>query len=217
MEPFPKTSRNQVKRRPNRGHYDRATIFSILDDGFVCHVGFEREGQPFVIPTAYGREGDILYIHGATGSRMLEQAKTGIPVCLTVTHLDGIVLARSAFHHSLNYRSAVIFGMAREVPEEDKSHALTVIAEQILRGRWSEVRPPTAAELKATAVLAIQIEEASAKIRVGPPVDDPEDYDLPVWAGVLPIKMIFEKAETDPQQSMQLDLPESVKRVSELP
>lgn len=191
MDPFEKTPRNTVKRLPKRGHYDRRTVYDILDAGFVGHVGFAVDGQPFVIPTAYGREGDTLYLHGATTSRMLTHLRSGAPVCLTVTHLDGLVLARSAFHHSMNYRSVLVFGQARVVEGAGKEHALEVISEQILRGRWAEVRKPNARELKATTVLAIDIAEASAKIRTGPPGDDEEDYALPIWAGVFPLQVTF--------------------------
>lgn len=183
---------------PKRGHYDRETIYGILDAGFLCHVGFSIDGQPFVIPTGYGREGDRIYIHGSAASRMLKNLDAGVPVCVTVTHLDGLVLARSAFHHSMNYRSAVVFGTARVVPDEEKEHALFVISEYILKGRWAEVRGPNAKEMKATLVLAIDIEEASAKVRTGPPGDDEEDYELPVWAGVLPVTQVYGPPIDDP-------------------
>ncbi len=198
MNSFPKTKRNKVTRMPKRGHYDRETIYGILDAGFLCHVGFCVDGQPFVIPTGYGRAGDRIYIHGSAASRMLKSLDAGVPVCVTVTHLDGLVLARSAFHHSMNYRSAVVFGTARVVPDEEKEHALFVISEYILKGRWAEVRGPNAKEMKATLVLAIDIEEASAKVRTGPPGDDEEDYGLPVWAGVLPIRQVYGAPENDP-------------------
>ena len=181
------SKRNKVKRVPQRGHYDRETIYQVLDAGFVGHVGFTIDQQPFVIPMAYGREQDRIFLHGATSSRLITSLKTGIPVCMTVTHLDGIVLARSAFHHSMNYRSAVVFGQAREVPPEEKEEALFIISEQILKGRWEASRKPNPKELKATSVLQFSVEEASAKIRSGPPKDDKEDYELPIWAGVLPI------------------------------
>ncbi|PHN07312.1 pyridoxamine 5'-phosphate oxidase family protein [Flavilitoribacter nigricans] len=215
MEAFEKTSRNQVKRIPKRGHYDRPAIYAILDDACVGHVGFALDGQPFVIPTIYGRDGDTLYLHGATTSRMLVALQKGLPVCVTVTHIDGLVLARSAFHHSMNYRSAVIFGTARLVEGAEKNKALEVISEQILPGRWEEVRGPNAKELKATSVVALEIEQASAKIRTGPPGDDKEDYELPIWAGVLPINQSYGAPQEDPLSRKELDLPASVLQVSE--
>ena len=198
MQDFPKTDRNKVKRVPKRGHYDKATVYKILDAGFVCHVGFVANGQPFVIPTAYGRRGDVLYFHGATTSRLIQDLSKGLPVCVAVTHLDGLVMSRSTFDHSMNYRSVVVFGTAHLVPDKDKNEALFVVSEHIAPGRWDEVRPPSAKELKATAVLSLKIKEASAKIRTGPPKDNPTDYALPVWAGVLPIQMQIGEPEDDP-------------------
>ncbi len=212
MENFPQSSRNTLKRSPQRGQYDRATVYRIVDAGFLCHVGFTIGAQPYVLPNAYGREGDTLYLHGAIGNRMLKQLERGIPVCITVTHTDGLVLARSVFHHSFNYRSAVLFGTARLVAEEAKEHALHVVTEQILRGRWDEARTPTAQELKITKVLAVTIEEASAKIRTGPPKDEEEDYALPVWAGVLPLQLTAEEAIPDPAMPTELPVPDSVQR-----
>lgn len=212
MTHFPQSSRNTLKRSPQRGHYDRETIYPIVDAGFLCHVGFTLDEQPYVLPNAYGREGDTLYLHGAIGNRMLKQLEQGIPVCITVTHTDGIVLARSVFHHSFNYRSAVLFGTARLVPDADKEHALHVVTEQILKGRWDEARTPTAQELKITKVLAVEIEEASAKIRTGPPKDEEEDYALPVWAGVLPLQLMARKAIPDLAMPTELPIPESVQR-----
>lgn len=207
---FDKTDRNQVKRVPNRGHYDQDTIFAVLDAGFLCHVGFIVNSQPFVIPTLYGREDDNVYLHGSAASRMLNNLADGIPVCLTVTHVDALVLARSAFHHSMNYRSAVVFGTAVEVTDKDKERGLFVISEQVLKGRWAEVRPPIGKELKATSVLRVTIESASAKIRTGPPNDEEEDCDLPIWAGVIPVKQTFGTAEADPQLSAGIGMPPSV-------
>jgi nitroimidazol reductase NimA-like FMN-containing flavoprotein (pyridoxamine 5'-phosphate oxidase superfamily) len=182
------TRRTQVNRLPKRGDYSKETIHGILDAAFLCHVGFVVEGQPFVIPTGYGRDGDTLYIHGSAASRMLRNLEKGIEACVTVTLLDGIVLARAAFHHSMNYRSVVILGTAVLIEEpEAKRNALRIISEQIVPGRWDDARLPTALELKATTVLALPIDEASAKIRTGPPVDDEEDYGLDIWAGVLPL------------------------------
>ena len=207
---YPRTSRNTVKRVPKRGHYDQQTIFPILDAGFLAHVGFEVNGQPFVIPTAYGRRGDVIYLHGATTSRLIKEGQSGIRMCITVTHLDGIVLARSAFHHSMNYRSAVLFGTATLVPDEGKEEALFVISEQILKGRWDESRLPNQKELKATSVLAFQIEEASAKIREGGPGDEPEDYALPIWAGVIPVEQVYGDAVPDEVLTEGIPVPESV-------
>jgi uncharacterized protein len=210
MRQFQKNTRNKVKRLPKRGHYDKATIFSILDAGFICHAGFVVDGQPFVIPTAFGRVDDHIYLHGSSKSRMLNSMDEGIPVCLTVTYMDGLVLARSAFHHSINYRSAVIFGTAKEVHGEEKEQALFVISENILKGRWDEVRSPNAKELKATSVLKLTIEEASAKIRTGPPGDEPEDYALPVWAGVVPLTQQPAPPEPDPVLREGIPLAKSV-------
>lgn len=187
-EDFSPTARTTLRRLPKRGSFERETVNGILDEGFVCHVGFVVEGQPFVIPTAYGRAGDVLYLHGARASRMQKALATGCDVCVTVTLVDGLVLARSAFHHSINYRSVVVFGRARVVEsEEEKSAALEAFTEHVMPGRWADVRWPTPQELAATTVLAIRLSEASAKVRTGPPIDDEEDYALPVWAGVLPL------------------------------
>ena len=213
MESFPKTDKNKVKRLPKRGHYDRETIYGILDAGFLCHVGFSVNGQPYVIPTSYGRDGDKIYLHGSSKSRMMNSLNGDIPVCLTVTHLDGLVLARSAFHHSMNYRSAVIFGKAHEVEGEEKDRALFLISENILKGRWDEVRGPNEKELKATSVLCITIEEASAKIRIGPPGDDEEDYALPVWAGVVPFHQQAGQPQADPLLKEGIPVSESVTRL----
>lgn len=213
METFNKTPLNTVKRIPARGRYDKETVFEILDAARVGHVGFVVEGRPFVIPTLYGRKDDILYLHGATTSRMLQQLEQGIPVCLTVTHEDGLVLARSVFHHSMNYRSAMVFGTARMVAGEDKMEALRVITERMLPGRWDETRLPNAKELKATTVLALEIETASAKVRSGPPKDDAEDYELPVWAGVLPMLRTYGPPEADPNALREEEVSESVRRV----
>jgi nitroimidazol reductase NimA-like FMN-containing flavoprotein (pyridoxamine 5'-phosphate oxidase superfamily) len=184
------TARTQVKRLPKRGQYDRETIESILDEGFICHVGFVHDGSPVVIPTGYARSGDRLYIHGSAASRMLRSLDQGVEVCVTVTLLDGLVLARSAFHHSMNYRSVVIFGTAKAVTDEvEKNEALRLFTEHVVPGRWEQIRWPTAQELKATTVLSLPIEEASAKVRTGPPIDDEEDYAMSVWAGVLPLQL----------------------------
>ena len=185
---FSPTARTTLRRLPKRGSFERQTVYEILDEGFVCHVGFVNDGQPFVIPTAYGRVGDTLYLHGAKASRMLKALASGSEVCVTVTLVDGLVLARSAFHHSINYRSVVVFGRARVVEsEEEKNVALEAFTEHVMPGRWADVRWPTPQELAATTVLAIQLSEASAKVRTGPPIDDEDDYALEVWAGVLPL------------------------------
>jgi nitroimidazol reductase NimA-like FMN-containing flavoprotein (pyridoxamine 5'-phosphate oxidase superfamily) len=200
--------RTTVKRLPARGVYDRETVYAILDEGLVCHVGFVFDGQPFVIPTGYCRIGDVLYIHGSAASRMLKTLSGGVPVCVTITLLDGLVLARSAFHHSMNYRSAVVLGTARLVSEADeKSRALAAIVEHIVPGRGADARGPNASELAATSVLALPIEEASAKVRTGPPLDDAEDIALPVWAGVLPLRMVPQPVVDDPTLRAGIEAP----------
>lgn len=206
------TRRTQVNRLPKRGDYSKETIHGILDAAFLCHVGFVMDGQPFVIPTGYGRDGDTLYIHGSAASRMLRSLEKGIEACVTVTLLDGIVLARAAFHHSMNYRSVVILGTAVLVEEpEAKRNALRIISEQIVPGRWDDARLPTAQELKATTVLALPIDEASAKIRTGPPIDDEEDYGLDIWAGVLPLGIHAGAPIRDPRLMSQIeDVPEYI-------
>jgi len=187
--PMP-TARTRVVREPHRGVYDRETVYRILDEGFLCHVGFAVDGQPFVIPTSYGRKDATLYIHGSAASRMLRQMKEGVAVCITVTLLDGLVLARSVFNHSMNYRSVVILGKAELVDDPaEKLEALRVLSEHILPGRWDDARQPNERELKQTSVLRVPIEEFSAKVRSGPAVDDEEDYSFPTWAGVLPLEM----------------------------
>jgi len=202
------TQRNQIKRLPQRGNYDRPLIHQILDEGLVCHVGFVVEAQPFVIPTAYGRVGDCLYIHGSPASRMLRTLKESVEVCVTVTLLDGLVLARSAFHHSMNYRSVVIFGKAEVVEEAtEKLAALKAFTEHVVPGRWSEVRPPTAQEIAGTLVLSLSLSEASAKVRTGPPKDDEADYALPVWAGELPLHLTLLAPIPDPQLLSEVELP----------
>jgi hypothetical protein len=184
------TPRTRVVREPHRAVYDREAVYRILDEGFLCHVGFAVDGQPFVIPTSYGRKDASLYIHGSAASRMLRQMKQDIPVCITVTLLDGLVLARSVFNHSMNYRSALILGTATLVDDPaEKLEALRILSEHILPGRWADSRQPNQSELKQTSVLRIPIEEFSAKVRVGPAIDDEEDYSFPTWAGVLPLEI----------------------------
>jgi len=182
------TSRTKVRRLSKRAVYDKARVHEILDEGFLCHVGFAVEGQPYVIPTLYARAGELLYMHGSGASRMLKKLAEGVDICLTVTLVDGYVLARSAFHHSINYRSVTVLGRARLVAElEEKLTALQLITDHVVPGRSDEVRGPNELEMRQTVVLALPLEEVSAKVRVGPPVDDEEDYQLPIWAGVVPI------------------------------
>ncbi|MDQ3173333.1 MAG: pyridoxamine 5'-phosphate oxidase family protein [Acidobacteriota bacterium] len=208
MKTFEKTERTTLKRLPARGVYDRELVYSILDEGLICHVGFAVEGRPFVIPTGYARHGDRLYIHGSQASRMLRTLKGGIDVCVTVTILDGLVLARSAFHHSMNYRSVVVFGRATTVEgPADKVAALLAFSEHVVPGRWNDVREPTEQELKATTVLSLPLEEVSAKVRTGPPLDDEEDYELPVWAGVIPMQFVAQAPTPDPRMGVGLQPP----------
>jgi len=189
MPTYPKTERNRVKRLPKRGHYDHETVYRILDKALICHVGFVDQRQPFVIPTNFARVNDTILLHGSKASRMLKHIATGSPVCVTATIVDGLVLARSVFHHSVNYRSVVLFGKGRLVADKkEKLAALEAITEHIIPGRWREARLPNHKEMNATSVVSIKIESASAKVRIGPPVDDQEDYTLPVWAGILPLQ-----------------------------
>jgi nitroimidazol reductase NimA-like FMN-containing flavoprotein (pyridoxamine 5'-phosphate oxidase superfamily) len=179
-----------VRRHPERGEYDRVTIDSILDEALICHVGFVVDGQPFVIPTIHARDGDILYLHGSPASRMLRTLKGGVDVCVTATLLDGLVLARSVYNHSMNYRSAVVLGRAHEVTDTvAKLHAMECVVEHVVPGRWAEARQPNDGEIKGTTILSVALDEASAKIRTGPPKDFDEDMSLPVWAGVIPLDL----------------------------
>jgi hypothetical protein len=190
-QPYTPTQRTRLVREADRAVYDREEAYRILDEGFLCHAGFAVDGQPFVIPTSYGRKGDCLFIHGSAASRMLRQMKEGVPVCITVTLLDGLVLARSIFNHSMNYRSVVILGKATLVDDPaEKLEALRLLSEHIIPGRWADSRQPNERELKATSVLRVPIEEFSAKVRKGPVVDDEEDYSFPTWAGVVPLTMV---------------------------
>src|SRR3712207_178822 len=199
-EDFSPTERTTLRRLPKRGSFERETVYGILDEGFVCHVGFVADGHPVVIPTAYGRVGDTLYLHGARASRMLKSLAAGADVCVNVTLVDGLVLARSAFHHSINYRSVVIFGRASAVEhDKEKESALLAFTEHVVPGRWDEVREPTKQELDSTLVLSLPLNEASAKVRTGPPVDDEEDYELPIWAGVLPLRVSAGEVVPDPR------------------
>lgn len=209
---FPVTDRTKLKRLPKRGHFDRETVYGILDEGFICHVGFAVDGKPVVIPTGYARVDDELYIHGSQASRMLRTLADGIDACVTVTLLDGLVLARSAFHHSMNYRSVVVFGRATLVDDpQEKMTALVALSEHIIRGRWNDVREPTDVEMKLTTVLCLPLEEASAKIRTGPPLDDEEDYSLPMWAGVLPLKLTAGEPINDPRLPEGIPVPDYVR------
>lgn len=212
MPTFTPTQRTILHRRPNRASYDRAVVEAILDEAFFCHVGFVVDGQPYVIPTIHARVGDHVYIHGASASRMLRSVREGIPVCVTVTILDGLVLARSAFHHSMNYRSVVILGTATEVVDPDeKNEILKAIVEHVAPKRWDDVRWPNAQELKATNVLRLPLEEVSAKIRTGPPIDDEEDYQVPCWAGELPLRLVPQKPIADPKLNPATPLPQYVR------
>jgi len=209
------TDRTKVKRLPARGAYDRETIYPILDEGFICHVGFAIEGQPYVIPTGYARIGDELYIHGSSASRMLRNLSQGVDVCVTVTLVDGLVLARSAFHHSINYRSVVILGKAVLVGDpEEKGKALEAFTEHVIPGRWPEIRWPSELEMKATSVLKLPIDEASAKVRTGGPKDDDEDYELNVWAGVVPLGTKVGDPVPDEVLPAEIGIPDHVARYS---
>jgi nitroimidazol reductase NimA-like FMN-containing flavoprotein (pyridoxamine 5'-phosphate oxidase superfamily) len=202
------TERTRVVREPQRGVYDRETIYRILDEGLVCHVGFSTDGQPFVIPTLYARIGDAVYFHGSAASRMLRGVSEGANICLTVTLTDGIVLARSVFNHSMNYRSVVALGKATlvDAPQE-KLEALRAFTEKILPGRWADARQPNEKELKSTSILRLPLTEASAKVRVGPPEDDAPDYALPVWAGVIPLRVAAGAPIRDEKCDLGIPLP----------
>lgn len=209
------TIRTRVVREPHRGVYDREEVYRILDEAFLCHVGFAVDSQPFVIPTSYGRKDAYLYIHGSAASRMLRQLKETIPVCVTVTLLDGLVLARSVFNHSMNYRSVVVLGKATLVDDpKEKLEGLRTLSEHILRGRWDDSRQPNEQELKATSLLRIPIEEFSAKVRTGPPIDDAEDMNFPTWAGVVPLEMRAGEPINDPQLDPTRSVPQYVKHYS---
>jgi nitroimidazol reductase NimA-like FMN-containing flavoprotein (pyridoxamine 5'-phosphate oxidase superfamily) len=208
-----KTPKTKVNRLPSRGLYDQKNIFQILDAGFLCHVAFEIESQPFIIPTAYGRIGEVLYLHGSAKSRMLKHLKNGAPAAICVTHLDGIVLARSTFNSSMNYRSVVILGNGTEVTDQlEKMEALKLITEQIIPGRWDEARAPDEQELTATTVVSFEINEASAKVRTGPPGDKSADYDLDIWAGVIPVINLYGDPIPDPKLREGIETPDSVIR-----
>ena len=210
------TERTRLRRRPNRGVFETDTIYAILDEGFVCHVAFTVEGQPYAIPTGYARRGDEIYVHGSAASRMLRTLADGVDMCLTVTLVDGLVLARSAFHHSMNYRSVVVLGKARLVTDEgEKLQALRCFTDHIIPGRWPDLRPVTEQELKSTTVLALPIREASAKIRSGPPIDDEEDYSWPIWAGVVPLHTRTGEPVPDERAQPDVEAPFSAGRSGE--
>ena len=214
-EPEMPTARTRVVREPERAVYDREIAYRIIDAGFICHVGFAVDGQPFVIPTSYGRKDANLYIHGSAASRMLRRMKEGFEVCVTVTLLDGLVLARSVFNHSMNYRSVVILGKATLVEDqEEKLAALRVLSEHIIPGRWDDARQPNERELKATSVLRVPIEEYSAKVRTGPPIDDEEDYSFPTWAGVIPLEVKVGAPISDPTLDPKREAPQYLRAYS---
>jgi len=209
MNAFKPTERTTLKRLPNRGAFDRDAVYKILNEAFICHVGFIVDGKPVVIPTSFARIADDLYIHGSAASRMLRSLEQGIDVCVTITLIDGLVLARSAFHHSINYRSVVIFGNAHVVDDPDeKLNALHSFTEHIVKDRWKDVREPNESELRATLVLRVPLSEVSAKVRTGPPIDDEEDYNLAVWAGVLPLNLVAEKPVSDDRVAAGIEPPE---------
>ena len=205
------TQRSKIKRLPKRGSQERELIYNILDEALIAHVGFINNEQPFVIPMAYGRQGDRLYLHGSPVSRLLKTLQQGVDVCITVTILDGLVIARSLFHHSMNYRSVVLFGKAKLIEDEnDKMSALKALTKQMIPGRWNESRIPNNKELKATNVLCLKIEEGSAKVRTGAPSDDDEDYLLPYWAGELPLSLIAGNPIADPKLSSKITVPQNI-------
>ena len=205
------SERVRLRRKRERGSYDREVIDAILDEGLIAHLGIVQDSQPYVIPTLHARDGDVVYCHGSAASRTLRALGSGSPCCLTVSLIDGLVLARSAMHHSANYRSAVVLGDARAVRDHDeRMHGFRAIVERIVPGRWPEVRPPTEEEMKATALLALPIEEASAKVRTGPPLDEEEDYALPTWAGVIPLSMQTGRPLPDPRLDAATAIPAHV-------
>jgi len=213
MPNFPVTARNRVRRMPKRGHYDRTTVHAIIDEALVCHVAFAVNGEPTVIPTLHARRGEELLLHGARTSRLLRHVAEGNPVSVAMTLIDGIVLARSIFHHSVNYRSVVVHGTGRLLEsDEEKLSALEAVAEHIARGRWADTRPPSRKELKATSVVSIPIDLAAAKIRTGPSMDEDEDYALPFWAGVLPLSLQPGKAIPDPRLGRGIEVPAYLRR-----
>jgi nitroimidazol reductase NimA-like FMN-containing flavoprotein (pyridoxamine 5'-phosphate oxidase superfamily) len=217
MNDLTQTPRSRVKRLPKRGHYDFDTAAAILDAGFLCHVGYVIDGKPYVTPTSYWREGDHVYWHGSSASRMLRTLEDGVDACLTVAHIDGLVLARSAFHHSINYRSVMLFGKARKIEDAAaKERALHNFVERMYPGRWQELRPVHPQELKATTVLHMPIGEGAAKIRAGPPIDDAEDYGWPAWAGVVPVRSVAGAPQDDGRLAPQASEPAYARRLQHL-
>jgi len=215
MTRFARTAKSRINRLPKRGFYEHQAIYQILDEALICHVGFAENGQPFVIPTNFARVDDMIILHGAKASRLLKHIEAGNPVCVEATIVDGLVLARSVFHHSINYRSVVLFGKGRLIEDErEKVEALRAVTEHLIPGRWQEARLPNRKELNATHVVSIKIDEASAKVRIGPPVDEQEDYILPVWAGVLPLHETPLLPIRDELQSESVDLPEYISSYS---
>ncbi|MDP1675591.1 MAG: pyridoxamine 5'-phosphate oxidase family protein [Bacteroidota bacterium] len=211
MSEFPQTDLNKVKRLPKRGQYDKKTIYQIVDEALICHVGFVLEGQPFVMPTIHVRIDDTIYLHGAVANRMLTHIKAGNNVCLTMTLIDGIVFARSVFHHNMNYRSAVLFGKGSVIEDYDeKWNIFKALTEHIAKGRWNDARKPTEQETNITTIVAIDIDSASAKIRTGPAKDDEEDYTLSIWAGVMPVQMQFGNPISDEQLAQEIHVPEYI-------
>ncbi len=209
MAEFTPTERTKVRRLSDRGKYDSESVYGILDEAFICHVGFVVDGQPYVIPTGFARVGDTLYVHGSPASRMLRTLAGGVQVCVTVTLIDGIVMARSGFHSSMNYRSVVILGRAMQVEERDeKLAALAAFSEQVMPGRWKDLRETTDAELKGTLVLTLPLREVSAKVRTGPPKDDEPDYALPLWAGIVPLKLTAGTPIDDPRLAKGIEPPD---------
>ncbi len=211
MTRFIKTTKTRINRLPKRGHYDHETIYQILDEALICHVGFVQAGQPFVIPINFARIDDSIVLHGAKASRLLKHIEAGNPVCIEATIVDGLVLARSVFHHSVNYRSVVLFGAGQLIEaEQEKLEALEAVTEHLIPGRWQEARHPNRKELNATRVVSIKIDEASAKVRIGPAIDEQEDYVLPVWAGVLPLQESPLLPIRDELQSQEIALPKYI-------
>lgn len=209
MAQFEKTRKNRVQRVPERGIYEREVVYEIVDHALIGHVGFVVDGEPFVIPTLIARQDDQILVHGATSSRLMRHIQSAAPLCVAVTHVDGLVLARSIFHHSLNYRSAVLFGTGKFIEERDaKIEALRLFSERLIPGRWEDARQPNDVELKATAIASIEIDLASAKIRTGPPGEEEEDYSLPVWAGVLPVRQLYGEPVPDKRLDPAIDFPE---------
>ncbi len=208
------SERSRVRRAGERGRYDKETLYGILDAGLLCHVGYVIDGAPYVTPTTYWREGDHVYWHGSSASRMMRAQAEGVPVCLTVSHLDGLVLARSGFHHSVNYRSVMLFGSARAVEgAADKEARLEAFMERLFPGRWADLRPATEQEMKGTTIVSMPIDEASAKIRTGPPKDDEPDHALPVWAGVLPVETVIGEPEPCPRLAEGIAMPDGLRKV----